>query len=227
MAIIMIVSVVVVVLCIVGVVIGINRKNTETDNESQNKKIVTSETTTAKETQTDRSTEETSETAFSTEDITEESSTEIETENAIENDIAEINVNEEENKISMDDILAAVDSINNSPQQEHHNEVTETKTEKHIEDYVVYKADGSVNLNESYWGDIKEATTCIGHSTEMENFHKYVNNKYNWSGKFSLSFDYFGSKYTTYNVYSFSYTASNSDGDTIKFYYNGTEFVEK
>lgn len=50
-----------------------------------------------------------------------------------------------------------------------------------VEDHVVYKPDGSIDLNESYWANRKDALKAIKESSELSSFKKYISKKYNWT----------------------------------------------
>lgn len=234
-----IVSAIVVILCVVGVVIGVNSKNSKESNKTKNDKKVELETTSIKETQTNKNTEESMDTALSTENVTEESDTEEASENVTEE--------AEENNVVEDNDSAGKDNGSNS-QQEYNEQVTEApatpapepspeqapspspepspEPATPQEDHIVYKADGCIDLNESYWVNRKDAFLAINNSKEMNDFKNYINKKYNYNGGYTTDVSY-GGKHSTWNVYDFSYHIIKSDNPVIFFYFNGSEFVEK
>ena len=237
--IIVVVSAIVVILCVVGVVIGVNSKNSKESNKTKNDKKVELETTSIKETQTNKNTEESMDTALSTENVTEESDTEEASENVTEE--------AEENNVVEDNDSAGKDNGSNS-QQEYNEQVTEApatpspepspeqapgpspeptpEPDTPQEDHIVYKSDGSIDLNESYWVNGTDAFLTINNSKEMNDFKNYINKKYNYNGGYTIDVSY-GGKHNTWNVYDFSYHIIKSGDPVIFFYFNGSEFVEK
>lgn len=233
MAIIGIVSAIVVVLCIVGIVIGVNSKNNKSSNETENDKNVAVETTTVKETQTNKSTEGSKAAELSTENVTEEAATEKAGENVTEEAKAE------ENNVAENDASAGNNNSNNS--QQNYNEPDteapatpspeprpepqpEPETEV-VEDHIVYKPDGSIDLNESYWGRAG-ASKEIGKSNEFQALMAKYYSIYGENAKFSIS--RVGGHQKIFNVYSYSYSCKiTNTGERIKFEFNGKEFVEK
>lgn len=234
-----IVSAVVVILCVVGVVIGVNSKNSKESNKTKNDKKVELETTSIKETQTNKNTEESMDTALSTENVTEESDTEEASENVTEE--------AEENNVVEDNDSAGKDNGSNSS-QEYNEQVTEApatpspepspeqapgpspepspEPDTPQEDHIVYKPDGSIDLNESYWVNKMDAYSVIYNSNEMNNFKKYINKKYNYNGGYVIHMNY-GGRHNTWSVYDFTYFIVKSGNLDIDFYFNGFEFVEK
>lgn len=234
-----IVSAIVVILCVVGVVIGVNSKNSKESNKTKNDKKVELETTSIKETQTNKNTEESMDTALSTENMTEESDTEEASENVTEE--------AEENNVVADNDSAGKDNGSNS-QQEYNEQVTEApatpspepspeqapspspeptpEPDTPQEDHIVYKSDGSIDLNESYWVNGTDAFLTINNSKEMNDFKNYIIKKYNYNGGYTIDVSY-GGKHNTWNVYDFSYHIIKSGDPVIFFYFNGSEFVEK
>lgn len=236
--IIVVVSAIVVILCVVGVVIGVNSKNSKESNKTKNDKKVELETTSIKETQTNKNTEERMDTALSTENVTEESDTEEASENVTEE--------AEENNVVEDNDSAGKDNGSNS-QQEYNEQVTEAPATPSPEpspeqapspspepspepatpqeDHIVYKADGSIDLNESYWINKMDAYSAIYNSKEMNNFENYIIKKYNFNSEYVIHMNY-GGRHNTWNVYDFTYHLRCGD-QVIHFYFNGSEFVEK
>ncbi len=235
-----IVSAIVVILCVVGVVIGVNSKNSKESNKTKNDKKVELETTSIKETQTNKNTEESMDTALSTENVTEESDTEEASENVTEE--------AEENNVVEDNDSAGKDNGSNS-QQEYNEQVTEAPATPSPEpspeqapspspepspepatpqeDHIVYKADGSIDLNESYWVNRKDAINAIRNSVEAQNFIQYTRKKYNCTHAIKNGMSYAG-KSDIWNVYSFTYYNFCDECSFRLFgYFNGSEFVEK
>lgn len=233
-----IVSAIVVILCVVGVVIGVNSKNSKESNKTKNDKKVELETTSIKETQTNKNTEESMDTALSMENVTEESDTEEASENVTEE--------AEENNGVEDNDSAGKDYGSNS-QQEYNEQVTQApatpspepspeqapgpspeptpEPDTPQEDHIVYKADGSINLNESYWVNKMDANSAIYNSKEMNDFENYIIKKYNFNSEYVIHMNY-GGRHSTWNVYDFTYHLRYAD-QVIHFYFNGSEFVEK
>lgn len=233
-----IVSAIVVILCVVGVVIGVNSKNSKESNKTKNDKKVELETTSIKETPTNKNTEESMDTVLSTENVTEESDTEEASENVTEE--------AEENNVVEDNDSAGKDNGSNSS-QEYNEQVTEApatpspepspeqapgpspepspEPDTPQEDHIVYKPDGSINLNESYWVNKMDADSAIYNSKEMNNFKNYIIKKYNFNSEYVIHMNY-GGRHNTWNVYDFTYHLRCGD-QVIHFYFNGSEFVEK
>ena len=237
-----IVSAIVVILCVVGVVIGVKSKNSKESNKTKNDKKVELETTSIKETQTNKNTEESMDTALSTENVTEESDTEEASENVTEE--------AEENNGVEDNDSAGRDNGSNS-QQEYNEQVTEAPATPSPEpspeqapgpspepspepatpqeDHIVYKADGSIDLNESYWVKSTDASRAIGKSKE---FQSLMGKYYNQYGGNNIHFSIqriSSSTSGTYCVYDYSYfcTLFNDKNQIVHFTFNGSEFVEK
>lgn len=234
-----IVSAIVVILCVVGVVIGVNSKNSKESNKTKNDKKVELETTSIKETPTNKNTEESMDTVLSTENVTEESDTEEASENVTEE--------AEENNVVEDNDSADKDNGSNS-QQEYNEQVTEAPATPSPEpspeqapgpssepspepatpqeDHIVYKADGSIDLNESYWVNKRDAFLTINNSKEMNDFKNYIIKKYNFNSEYVIHMNS-GGRHNTWNVYDFIYFITKSNNQDIDFYFNGSEFVEK
>ena len=223
----------------------VNSKNNKSSNETGNNKNVAVETTTVKETQTNKSTEGSKAAELSTENVTEEAATEKASENVTEEAKAE------ENNVAENDASAGKNKNNSSNSQQEYNEPDteapatpspesslepdpepspspEPSPEPDIpqEDHIVYKSDGSIDLNESYWVNRKDAFLAINNSKEMNSFKNYINKKYNYNGGYTTDVSY-GGKHSTWNVYDFSYHIIKSDNPVIFFYFNCSEFVEK
>jgi cytoskeletal protein RodZ len=224
-----IVSAIVVILCVVGVVIGVNSKNSKESNKTKNDKKVELETTSIKETQTNKNTEESMDTALSTENVTEESDTEEASENVTEE--AEENNGVEDNDSNEQVTEApATPSPEPSPEQApgpSPEPSPEPATPQ--EDHIVYKADGSIDLNESYWVKSTDASRAIGKSKE---FQSLMGKYYNQYGGNNIHFSIqriSSSTSGTYCVYDYSYfcTLFNDKNQIVHFTFNGSEFVEK
>lgn len=233
-----IVSAIVVILCVVGIVTGVNSKNTKESNKTKNDKKVELETSSIKETQANKNTEESMDTALSTENMTEESDTEEASENVTEE--------AEENNVVEDNDSAGKDNGSNS-QQEYNEQVTEApatpspepspeqapspspeptpEPDTPQEDHIVYKSDGSIDLNESYWVNRRDADSTIYNSKEMNDFENYINKKYNFNGEYVIHMNFSG-RHSTWSVYDFTYHL-RCESQVIHFYFNGSEFVEK
>ena len=240
------VSAIVVVLCVVGIIIGVNSKNNKSSNETGNNKNVAVETTTVKETQTNKSTEGSKDVALSTENVTEEAATEKASENVAEEAKAE------ENNVAENDASAGNNNSSNS-QQEYNEPDTEApatpspepspepdpepspspepspEPDTPQEDHIVYKADGSIDLNESYWVKSTDASRAIGKSKE---FQTLMGKYYNQYGGDNIHFSIQRISTATpgiYCVYDYSYfcTLFNDKNQIVHFYFNGSEFVEK
>ncbi len=236
-----IVSAIVVILCVVGIVTGVNSKNTKESNKTKNDKKVELETSSIKETQTNKNTEESMDTALSTENMTEESDTEEASENVTEE--------AEENNVVADNDSADKDNGSNS-QQEYNEQVTEAPATPSPEpspeqapspspepspepatpqeDHIVYKSDGSIDLNESYWIKSTNAMSIIGNSNEIQDALDYTRAKYNCNDRIKLNMPYAAGQNNIWTVNSFSYYIScNKCNFKLSFYFNGSEFVEK
>lgn len=233
-----IVSAIVVILCVVGIVTGVNSKNTKESNKTKNDKKVELETTSIKETPTNKNTEESMDTALSTENVTEESDTEEASENVTEE--------AEENNVVEDNDSAGKDNGSNSS-QEYNEQVTEApatpspepspeqapgpspepspEPDTPQEDHIVYKSDGSIDLNESYWVNKRDAFLTINNSKEMNDFKNYIIKKYNFNSEYVIHMNS-GGRHNTWNVYDFTYHL-RCENQVIHFYFNGSEFVEK
>ena len=241
-----IVSAIVVILCVVGVVIGVNSKNSKESNKTKNDKKVELETTSIKETQTNKNTEESMDTALSTENMTEESDTEEASENVTEEASENVTEEAEENNVVEDNDSAGKDNGSNS-QQEYNEQITEApatpspepspeqapspspeptpEPDTPQEDHVVYKSDGSIDLNESYWVNKRDAFLTINNSKEMNDFKNYIIKKYNINSEYVIHMNS-GGRHNTWSVYDFTYHL-RCENQVIHFYFNGSEFVEK
>lgn len=116
------------------------------------------------------------------------------------------------------------ESNNNSNHTHEH--VTEKPTSKEPkEDHVVYKADGSIDLNQSYWAEGGDASKNCRNSKEMNEFKEYIAKKFQeinyyfqtgWGGKGPFS------------VYDLNFDVLNHDTHEflISFHFDGTKFVE-
>lgn len=131
--------------------------------------------------------------------------------------------NEESNNDSYED-NSNNESNNNSNHTHEH--VTEKPTSKEPqEDHVVYKADGSIDLNQSYWAEGGAAAMNCSSSKEMKEFKEYV------AKKFQEINYYFNASYGgkgPFSVYDLHWYVSNRDTheDLIRFHFDGTKFVE-
>ena len=218
----------------------VNSKNNKSSNETGNNKNVAVETTTVKETQTNKSTEGSKAAELSTENVTEEAATEKAGENVTEEAKAE------ENNIAENDASAANNNSSNS-QQGYNEPDTEApatpspepspepdpepspspepspEPDTPQEDHIVYKADGSIDLNESYWVNRRDAISNITDSNEME---KFVKQKSDYIEGYSTHMTY-SSNHKVWNVYDFTYKILYNNGMVLNFEFNGSEFVEK
>lgn len=96
-----------------------------------------------------------------------------------------------------------------------------------VEDHVVYKPDGSIDLNESYWANREDASKAIWESSELDDFQKNIMTKYNWTNGSITNMGWSG-KNNKWDVYSYSYLIrEKGSSNNIKFEFNGKEFVEK
>jgi DNA mismatch repair ATPase MutL len=95
-----------------------------------------------------------------------------------------------------------------------------------VEDHIVYKPDGSIDLNESYW--VKgTASTAISKSNEFQALMAKYYNIYGENASFHIT-KVGTSQNNIINVYSYSYRCKIlNTGDTIRFIFNGSEFVEE
>ena len=217
----------------------VNSKNNKSSNETGNNKNVAVETTTVKETQTNKSTEGSKAAELSTENVTEEAATEKAGENVTEEA-------KEENNVAENDASAGKNNSSNS--QQGYNEPDteapatpspepspepdpepspspEPSPEPDIpqEDHIVYKSDGSIDLNESYWVNRRDAISNITDSNEME---KFVKQKSDYIEGYSTHMTY-SRNHKVWNVYDFTYKILYNNGMVLNFEFNGSEFVEK
>ena len=94
-----------------------------------------------------------------------------------------------------------------------------------VEDHIVYKPDGSIDLNESYWVS-GNASEEIGKSNEFQALMAKYYSIYRENVKFQIY--RVGGYQKIFNVYSFSYLCKiTNTGEVIKFQFNGSEFVEE
>lgn len=136
------------------------------------------------------------------------------------------NSNDEES--NNDDNSYEDDSNNESDNNSNHTHehVTEKPTpQEPQEDHVVYKADGSIDLNQSYWAEGIDASRNCRNSKEMNEFKEYIAKKFQeinyyfrtgWGGRGPFS------------VYDLYFYVSNRDTheDLVRFHFDGTKFVE-
>ena len=207
----------------------VNSKNNKSSNETGNNKNVAVETTTVKETQTNKSTEGSKAAELSTENVTEEAATEKAGENVTEEA-------KEENNVAENDASAGKNNSSNS-QQGYNEPDTEApatpspepspepslEPDTPLEDHIVYKSDGSIDLNESYWVNRRDAISNITDSNEME---KFVKQKSDYIEGYSTHMTY-SRNHKVWNVYDFTYKILYNNGLVLNFEFNGSEFVEK
>ena len=207
----------------------VNSKNNKSSNETGNNKNVAVETTTVKETQTNKSTEGSKAAELSTENVTEEAATEKAGENVTEEA-------KEENNVAENDASAGKNNSSNS-QQGYNEPDTEApatpspepspepslEPDTPLEDHIVYKSDGSIDLNESYWVNRRDAISNITDSNEME---KFVKQKSDYIEGYSTHMTY-SRNHKVWNVYDFTYKILYNNGMVLNFEFNGSEFVEK
>lgn len=116
------------------------------------------------------------------------------------------------------------ESNNNSNHTHEH--ITEKPTSKEPkEDHVVYKADGSIDLNQSYWAEGGDAAKNCSNSKEMKEFKEYVAKKFQ-----GINY-YFTAPYGgkgPFSVYDLCWHILNYDTreKLIDFHFDGTKFVE-
>lgn len=136
--------------------------------------------------------------------------------------------NSDDEKSNNDDDSYEDDSNNESDNNSNHTHehVTEKPTpQEHQEDHVVYKADGSIDLNQSYWVKGVDASRNCRNSKEMNEFKEYIAKKFQeinyyfqtgWGGKGPFS------------VYDLNFDVLNHDTHEflISFHFDGTKFVE-
>lgn len=134
----------------------------------------------------------------------------------------------EENNAAENNNLADDNSGNNLQQEYNEPEPKPNPEPEVVEDHVVYKPDGSIDLNESYWANRKDALKAIKESSELSSFKKYISKKYNWTNG-SVTQIGWGGQNDKWNVYSFSYHIEEKGNysNFIRFEFNGKEFVEK
>lgn len=136
--------------------------------------------------------------------------------------------NSDDEESNNDDDSYEDDSNNESNNNSNHTHehVTEKPTSKEPqEDHVVYKADGSIDLNQSYWAEGGAAAMNCSSSKEMKEFKEYV------AKKFQEINYYFNASYGgkgPFSVYDLHWYVSNRDihEDLIRFHFDGTKFVE-
>lgn len=115
---------------------------------------------------------------------------------------------------------------NNDNSNHIHEHVTEKPTSKEPqEDHVVYKADGSIDLNQSYWAEGGDAFNNCFDSKEMNEFIEYLDKKFQ-----GVNY-YFTAPYGgrgPFSVYDLHWRILNHDTHErlINFHFDGTKFVE-
>lgn len=252
---IILVSAFIVVVLILGLIFGICTKYNKNNTKEAETEYVSKESETKKndsekslvnniESSTEQTTEEITTENDSKENTTEEASTEeiIASDNEIINSNNENNYNDNsynENNYSDNSSSNNEDQNNNDDSNSSNNEndnssnsepsynppSNEPSNDTPQEDHIVYKSDGSIDLNESYWVNRRDADSIIYNSKEMNDFKNYINKKYNCNGGYVTHMNYSG-RHNTWSVYDFTYHLK-CGSQVIHFYFNGSEFVEK
>lgn len=247
-----------VVVLISGLTFGIctkyNKKNTkEAETEYVNKESETKKNDLEKslisniESSTEQITEEITTESESEENTTEEASIEeiVASDNEINASNNENNYNDNsynENNYSDNSSSNNEDQNNNDDSNSSNNEndnssnsepsynppSNEPSNDTPQEDHIVYKSDGSIDLNESYWVKSTNAMSIIGNSNEIQDALDYTRAKYNCNDRIKLNMSYAAGRNNIWTVNSFSYYIScNKCNFKLSFYFNGSEFVEK
>lgn len=144
-------------------------------------------------------------------------------------DIEYSNSNNSDDEESNNDDGSYEDDSNNesSNNSNHtHEHVTEKPTSKEPqEDHVVYKADGSIDLNQSYWAEGGDASDYCLYSKEMNEFEEYLSKKFQ-DINYYVHAGYGGKG--PFSVYDLYFYVSNRDTHKrlINFHFDGTKFVE-
>ena len=95
-----------------------------------------------------------------------------------------------------------------------------------VEDYIVYKSDGSIDLNESYWVTVKSAHTSISQSKEYQDYKIRCCEEYGYNNvRFTAQCMNPDNKIV---VNSFIYHCKvYNTGELITYYFDGNNFVKK
>lgn len=143
-------------------------------------------------------------------------------------DVEYSNSNDSDNEESNNDDSYEDNSNNESNNNSNHTHehVTEKPTSKEPqEDHVVYKADGSIDLNQSYWAEGGDASDYCLYSKEMNEFEEYLSKKFQ-DINYYVHAGYGGKG--PFSVYDLYFYVSNRDTHKrlINFHFDGTKFVE-
>lgn len=117
-------------------------------------------------------------------------------------------------------------NVSNNNSNHTHEHITEKPTSQEPqEDHLIYKADGSIDLNQSYWAKGEDASDYCLYSKEMNEFEEYLSKKFqgiNWY----VHANYGGrGPFSVYDLH-FGVLNRNTHETLIKFHFNGTKFVE-
>lgn len=148
---------------------------------------------------------------------------EISSDNSSENDNSSSNDTgyEEDNSYGEEDNSNDAGNDNSSNYTSSYEPVFEEPTQPQ-EDHVVYKADGTIDLNQSYWYNKSDTSKAIETSTEFNNFEMEMVIKYDSDLTFHIGGSNLSDKINVYSYrYSFKY-----NGERHYFYFDGSKFVE-
>lgn len=222
--------------------VALNNQSSETISDNKTKEMMSDENMTTKDSNLADSAETVEGDTLQTEQASTEAvdsdnagydtkneAEEADAEKSDENVIKEAKA--EENNAAENNNLAGDNSGNNSQQGYKPGPVIldkdPTPEPEGGEDHIVYKPDGSIDLNESYWKNRDDALKAIRESQELNTFIKYTSKKYNWTNGSVTNMGWSG-KNNKWDVYSYSYLIrEKGSSNNIKFEFNGKEFVEK
>lgn len=151
---------------------------------------------------------------------------EISADNSYENDNSGSNDTgyEEDNSYGEEDNSNDAGNDNSSNYTSSYEPVVEEPTQPQ-EDHVVYKADGTIDLNQSYWMDHGDTFMNCYNSKEMQDFLNYIDQKFTGMNLSTQSQS--GGK-GPFSVYDLGWIIVNRDNHKIliHFHFDGSKFVE-
>lgn len=151
---------------------------------------------------------------------------EISSDNSSENDNSSSNDTgyEEDNSYGEEDNSNDAGNDNSSNYTSSYEPVVEEPTQPQ-EDHVVYKADGTIDLNQSYWMKAHDASNYCYNSNEMKEFKSYISEKFkgiNWYIHSPSSGD---GPFSVYDLY-WQVADRDKHETLVDFHFDGSKFVE-
>lgn len=151
---------------------------------------------------------------------------EISSDNSSENDNSSSNDTgyEEDNSYGEEDNSNDAGNDNSSNYTSSYEPVVEEPTQPQ-EDHVVYKADGTIDLNQSYWMKGYDAGKYCHNSNEMKDFLNYIDKKFKGINWYTQSPFYGKGPFSVYDLH-WEITDRDTHKTLVDFHFDGSKFVE-